>query len=135
MFTNGNTAMEGGLRSRPVERSSIEVEAGRAIVADSDVEAAPATRRAPSTRQNFRASFVSTRLQVGQCFISELQLLSTRNFLRRYYCGAWPPTPAIRSAKIANQDYVAGDRAAGERHQLPVERQLASEDAVRFEVS
>jgi len=37
-------------------------------------------------------------------------------------------------AKVANQDYVAGNRAAGDRHQLPVEGQVAIKEAVRFEV-
>src|SRR5882672_12966248 len=67
MFANGSTAIEGVTRSRPVVSSSLGREAGRAIVVDSDSEAA--TSSVPSRRQNFSVSSVSTRLHVGQRYI------------------------------------------------------------------
>src|SRR6266404_5988336 len=75
MFANGSTAIEGVTRSRPVVISSLGREAGRVIVAGSDSEAKAATSSVPSRRQNFSVSPISTRLHVGQRFISKIQCL------------------------------------------------------------
>src|SRR5262245_1152693 len=69
MLTNGNTAIEGVSRSRPVVTFSIGCEPGRAIVAESGSRDVLATKAAPSTRQNFIVSSVSRRLHWGQRFI------------------------------------------------------------------
>src|SRR5260370_21633229 len=82
MLANGSTAIEGVTRSRPVVISSLGREAGKAIVADSDSEAAAATSGVPSRRQNFSVSSVSTRLHVGQRFIFGAQAASWCSFLR-----------------------------------------------------
>src|SRR5258706_1870242 len=82
IFANGSTAIEGVTRSRPVVNSSLGRESGRFIVADSDSESKAATSSVPSSRQNFRVSSISTRLHVGQRFISKIQSLVKGGLLR-----------------------------------------------------
>src|SRR5262245_47697185 len=69
MLTNGSTAIEGVVLSLPVVTASIGWEPGSEIVADSDSDTVSRTSVVPSTRQNFSASLLSMRLQVGHRFI------------------------------------------------------------------